>query len=305
MGYSLDDANVQDILKSIIKCLTKGKIDKLKDRLIFCQWKHDAKEPNISDSSLMISGTVIPIKLITLSSYTKIFNVMADNKKRLPIKVLRQMKGMIYEFVKSSQTTSKVYVSDDLDALEANQNVEFVYGIGLKDRLSEVGIKGITNRDIFRDILINNDWNSSKISKLLLPTLPGKYFPRFKYLRNSGFLNDSGEIDENTEIKEFTPGFIKATNQITHLTFESPAPYKNKREEINKKYNSFDELVKDNEYLHIIMYAPLLDLNKINLESLFKFLKSNLDKLLESKYGTHYRKLVCLYDYLKFKVANK
>ena len=304
MGYSLDDTNVQEILKSIIKCLTKDKIDKLKDRLIFCQWEEGLTETQMSDSTILISETVIPIKLIRLSDYSNLFTVLANNKKRLPIKVLRQMKGMVYEFVKTSDPNSKVYVSDNLEHLENDRDVEFVYGVGLKEKFSEVGIKGISNRDIYRDIIHDNKWDAEKISRLLLPTLKAKYFPPFKYLTQGNFLDEAGKIDENSDVIEFTPAFIEKINSISDKTFEPPASYKGKRSEVNQKYSSFDELVADCEFLHIIMYTPILEPSKINLDSLKAFLKMNLDKLVESKYGTHYRKLICLYDYLKYKVAN-
>lgn len=304
MGYSLDDSNVQEILKSIIKCLTKDKIEKLKDRLIFCQWKENV-ETQISDSTLFITDTIIPIKLITLSKYSDVFTVLANNKKRLPIKVLRQMKGMIYEFVKTSNPKSKVYVSDNLDDLEDGKDVEFVYGVGLKDKFSEVGIVGITSRDHFRDIILDNKWDPDKISRLLLPTLTNTYFPPFKYLRIAGYLNDKGEIDLDSSVKEFTPAFIEKINQINLETFEPPSSYKAKKEEVNKKYSTFKELQEDCEYLHILMYTPLLESSKINLDDLYAFLKSNLDKLVDAKYGTHYRKLICLFDFLKYKIPNK
>lgn len=303
MGYSLDDLNVQEILKSIIKCLTKDKIDKLKDRLIFCQWKGNV-ETQISDSTILITETVIPIKLITLSNYSDVFTVLANNKKRLPIKVLRQMKGMVYEFVKTSDPNSKVYVSDNLEELEDGKDVEFVYGVGLKDKFSEVGIVGITNRDHFRDIILDNKWDPDKISRLLLPNLTNTYYPPFKYLQKAGYLNDKGEIDLDSSVKEFTPAFIEKINGINIGTFEPPTSYKVKKDEVNSKYSSFKELQEDCEYLHVLMYTPLLEPSKINLDDLYAFLKSNLDKLIDAKYGTHYRKLICLFDYLKYKVSN-
>tara|TARA_A100000171_G_scaffold45878_1_gene50107 strand:+ start:2822 stop:4387 length:1566 start_codon:yes stop_codon:yes gene_type:complete len=304
MGYSLDDANVQEILKSIIKCLTKNNIEKLKDRLIFCQWK-DGNETQISDSTLLISDTVIPIKLISLSNYVDVFTVLANNKKRLPIKVLRQMKGMVYEFVKTSDPSSKVYVSDSLDDLENRENVEFVYGVGLKQRFSEVGITGIDTRDLYRDIILDNKWDANKISKLLLPTLTTKYYPPFKYLRQANFLTVEGVLDTESDVKEFTPKFIEKINSIELSNFQPAASYSSKKAEINEKYSSFEELQSDCEFFHVLMFTPLLEPSKINLESLKTFLKANLDKLLESKYGTHYRKIICLYDYLKYKVANE
>jgi hypothetical protein len=301
MGYSLDDSNIQQILKSIIKCLTKDKIDSLRDRLIFCQWDVNSLSPSITDSTLLISDTVIPIKLIKLSAYTEVFTVLANVKKKIPVKVLRQMKGMVYEFVKTVDPKSKVFVSEDLETLEDEHNVEFVYGIGLKDRFAEVGIKGIDHRDLMRDIIIDKKWDRAKIAKLLLPTLNGKYLPCFKYLRSGGFLNENGLLDENIDVKEFTPAFIRKVNSVSIKTFEPPESYRKKRAEINKKYMTFNDLRKDKNFLHILMYTPILDIKKIGLEDLHAFLKSNLDKLIDSNYGTHYRKLICLYDFLKYK----
>ncbi|PSD43696.1 hypothetical protein C7E23_15340 [Elizabethkingia anophelis] len=86
IGYSLDDSNIQSILKSIIKCLTKDKVEKLKDRLIFCQWVNEEIDPQITDSTLLISDTLIPIKLIKLNSFIDLYTVLANNKRKLPIK---------------------------------------------------------------------------------------------------------------------------------------------------------------------------------------------------------------------------
>jgi hypothetical protein len=53
--------------------------------------------------------------------------------------------------------------------------------------------------------------------------------------------------------------------------------------------------------MHTLIYTPLLEPGKIDINELGVFLKANLDMLIESKYGTHFRKLICLYDYLKYK----
>ena len=303
MGYSLDDSNIQQILRSIIKCLTKDKIDKLKDRLIFCKWDKTCIMPTMTDSTIMISDTVIPIKLITIADYSEIFTVLANNKKKLSVKILRQMKGMVYEFVKTSDPKSKVFVSDNLEELEDGHKVEFVYGVGLKDRLSEIGIKGIESRDLFRDIIIDKNWDAAKIAKLLLTNRPGqKYIPYFKYLRRANYLNDYGLIDEEIDVKEFTPAFIKKVNSIDVSFFYPCDSYRKKYDEINEKYETFHQLVIEAEFLHVLLYAPLLSIEKINTEDLRTFLKANIDKLIDSNYGTHYRKLICLYDYLKYKL---
>lgn len=141
IGYSLDDKNIQNILKSIIKCLTKDNVEKLRDRLIFCQWSNLPITPSLSDSTMLISDTLIPIKLIKLHDFVDLYTVLANNKKKLPTKVLRQMKGMVYDFVKTNNSKQKVFVTDNLDNIEDIHKAEFVWGIGLRDKLAEQGIK--------------------------------------------------------------------------------------------------------------------------------------------------------------------
>jgi hypothetical protein len=300
IGYSLDDKNIQSIMKSIIKCLTKEKIEKLKDRLIFCQWRSEPVKTNIIDSTLLISDTVIPIKLITTNDFVEIFTVLANNKRKLPIKILRQMKGMVYDFVKSNTSKSKIYVTDNLENIENVHNAEFVYGVGLKNRFSEVGIKGIELKDVLLDSIESRNWDAAQISQLCLPYLNAKYIPYFKHLKGAGYLNNDDKIDEDNEITEFSPDFIKKVNDVKIESFYPSTSYLKKRAEINKDYASFSDLKSANNQLHILLYTPLLDIDKIDLEDLKKYLKDNVDLLENSSKGTHYRKLICLYDFLKY-----
>ena len=298
IGYSLDDKNIQSILKSIIKCLTKEKVEKLKDRLIFCQWNPEPIEPTIIDSTLLISDTVIPIKLIILHDFIDIYTILANNKRKLPIKILRQMKGMVYDFVKSNTSKSKIYVTDNLEDIENLHNAEFVYGVGLKDKFAEVGIKGIELKDILTDTINSRDWDPAKIAQLCLPYLNGRYIPYFKHLKNGGFLNEHGKINEDIDISEFSPEFIKKVNEVNIESFYPSASYVRKKEEVNITYQSFNELKEAANQLHILFYTPLLSVEKINLEHLKQYLVENCDLLNNSSTGTHFRKLICLYDYL-------
>lgn len=301
IGYSLDDKNIQGILKSIIKCLTKDKIEKLRDRLIFCKWDPSATETLMLDSTMLISDTVIPLKIITLNDFTEVYTVLANIKRKLPIKVLRQMKGMVYDFVKSNASKTKIYVTDNLDDIENIHEAEFVYGVGLKDRFAEVGIRGIELKDVLSDIILPRNWDPQKISKLCLPRLNGTYIPYFKYLSASKLLNTQGKLDENIDIPEFSPAFIKKVNETNADSFSPPLSYKRKKAEINNMFSSFKSLVETKNDLHILMYTPLLNSEKIDLSELKNYLVENISLLNNSSLGTHFRKLICLYDFLLFR----
>lgn len=298
IGYSLDDHNILDILKSIIYCLTKEKVQKLQDRLIICQWDDSATEAIISDSTIYISGAVLPIKLIRLADFKQLFEVLANNKKRLPVKILRHMKDMIYDFVKTSNPKNQIFVSDDLDKLEEGQDVQFVYGIGLKDRLAEHGVKGISLRDLLNDILNDNGWNANKICRMVLPNQSARYIPYFKYLSKAGFLDENGNIPSDSPVREFTPNFIDTINQIGQSDFLPSESYCRKGSEINETYSSLEELLSAEDLYHACIYIPLLDVKKVNLDHLEVYLRGHLDDMNKN---THLRKLICYYDFLRYK----
>lgn len=304
IGYSLDDKNIQNILKSIVKCLTKDKVTKLQDRLLFCQWVDGGTASSITDSTILISDTVIPIKLVKLDNFLDLFTVLANNKKKLPTKILRQMKGMIYDFVKSNNSKQKIFVADNLDEIENIHKAEFVYGIGIKDKLSDIGIKGIGLKDVHEDIINNRNWNSDSICKLCLPhlQLTARFIPYFKHLRGAGYLNENGMLDEAVEIAEFSPSFINKVNSIKRNDFFPSHTYARKQDEINKKYKSLQELIDDRPTpLHQLVFIPLLEDSKIDLSYFGKYLANNMHLLDDSSLGSHFRKLVCLYDFIKYK----
>lgn len=304
IGYSLDDKNIQDILKSIVKCLTKDKVTKLQDRLIFCQWTDEDISSSITDSTMLISGTVIPIKLIKLHTFVDLYTILANNKKKLPTKVLRQMKGMIYDFVKSNNSKQKIFVADNLDDIENIHKAEFVYGVGIKDKLSDIGIKGIGLKDVHEDIIKDKGWNSESIAKLCLThqQLTARFIPYFKHLKNAGFLNEQGKIDDGIDVVEFSPSFINKVNSITRNDFFPAQNYAKKEDEINGRYNSIEQLVTDLPIpLHQLVYIPLLKEDKIDLLYFGDYLEKNMHLLDNSSLGSHFRKLVCLYDFMKYK----
>lgn len=305
IGYSIDDPNIQSILRSIIKCITKDKVEKLKDRFIFCQWQSEETESQFLDSQLFISETIVPIKLIKLNSFIDLFTVLANHKRKLPIKVLKQMKGMIYDFVKTNDSKQKVYIPDSLENIENLHNAEFVYGMGLSNRLSEIGVKGIELKDVLEDIIEEKtNWESITVARQCLPNLKGKFISYFKRLLDANFLNAEGKINEEIEILEFSPEFINTVNSVKIEDFYPPKNYIKHKEEINRKYNNINKLIddtKDNKR-HQLTNILLLSPNKIDLNILKSFLTENRELLYNNQLEQLYKKLICLYDFLKYKL---
>ena len=69
LGYSISDPNILELLFSLKDCLAAHNIEKLKDRLIFVEWRAEQNEPIMIDGTLSLSdGKILPIKHLS-SSY--------------------------------------------------------------------------------------------------------------------------------------------------------------------------------------------------------------------------------------------
>ncbi|MEL1243873.1 SIR2 family protein [Flavobacterium sp. DGU11] len=300
LGYNIGDKNIHSILASIIKILDRKTIDKLKDRLIFCERDLSVTECIMSDGNYLINELNLPIKRIKYSSLDEVYKVLANNNRKLPIKILRHMKHMVYDFVKNSRSKSKVYLADDSNINDLDmEKVQFVYGFGIKENLSILGIKGITSRDLLLDV-INDNLNVNPSALLsAIPNLQGKYFPYFKYLRSANLLDEKGDIPANDETKELSPAFIEKANNIRIEDFYPATQYHSKKEYINSKYNSVNELIAGESDDHVPLFIPFLDLDKIDPKNLLDYIKGKDLKIEDLK--THVRKLICLYDFIKYK----
>lgn len=301
LGYNIGDTNIHSILNSIIKILDKHTIEKLKDRLIFCERDESVTETTINDGNYLINELNLPIKRIRYKSLEDVYKILANNNRKLPIKILRHMKHMVYDFVKNTKSKSKVYLADETNiGLLDTEKVQFVYGFGIKENLSSLGIKGVSSRDLLLDV-INQDLkiDHGALCKAALPTIQGKYLPYFKYLRLANLLDENGNIPINDETNEISPALIDKINAIKIEDFYPVSQYLSKKESINQKYNSVNNLIAGETEEHAMIYIPMLDIENINSDELLDYLKNKNLKTEDLK--TQVRKLICLYDFLKYR----
>lgn len=299
IGYSISDKNIIEILNSIVSCVDNENISKLKDRLIFVEWSPSNIFNRIADGNIVLSDNcVLPIKHIHLHDYKDLFDVLANLKKRLPIKVLRNFKDAVYNLVKTN-TTSKTIFIGDLSNIKDDEEVEFVVGVGVASSFSEQGYKPIIALDLFEDILLDNkNYEASKLVKQTLPDMiKGKvYLPIYKYLRKTNLLDSKANLIPNHDLPSKIVDIIKANKIENYYPAEN---YAKKKTEIRRKYQTVSSIVSKEDILHALYYIPLLDKSNIDLSELKKFLRQCLkDKVLVK--NTHFKKVVCLYDYLRY-----
>jgi len=299
LGYSLSDENIQQIIDSIVRCVDSTNLDKLKDRLIFVEWRA-AHTFEMKDSSIKLpENKVLPIKLITTDSFEPIFKTLSSLKRQIPVKVLRKLKNSVVEFVKSSKPTSKIYIQD-INTITDDSEIEYAIGVGVADQfVSSQGYKAIDATDIIEDILYDNKkYDIGKLLEYTFPTLlkGNAYLPVYKYLRHQNFLNKNATL--NSEGIKKTKGLFNLRTNIPSC-FLPPQIYLKKQAEIRRNHKEVKSIVKSWDKEHAIVFIPLLDNKIIDLPHLRAFLRECFSDAALKKH-TNFRKLVCLYDYLKF-----
>lgn len=298
LGYSLSDSNIIDILNSIVECVDNQNIEKLRDRLIFVEWGKEFDDPQIVDGNIIIGKLPLPIKHIKLNSFIPLYKVLASLRQRLPIKVLKKCKNALYELIKTNNPVKTILVGD-LHNIKDDDDIQFVIGVGVANLYSEQGYIGISNDDIFEDIIHDNkDWNSEIVIKDVLPKLfKGKiYLPLYKYLRQSGELDDNGQLFETASYGSKVISSIKDNN--VKVYYPKGITYLRRKDEIRDTITSVNALIKKFGYKHALYFIPFLKKENIDLNELLVFLKENYNE--ETKKNTDLKKIVCFYDYLKY-----
>lgn len=298
LGYSISDKNIIEILSSIVNCVDKGDLDKLRDRLILVEWSKDSEIPSIEDSHIVISNLPLPIKLIKAKNFDSVYDVLANLKQRLPIKILRKCKNAVYELIKTNKSVNTVYVGD-LDNVDGNKEIEFVMGVGVASQYSENGYIGISNNDIFKDIVYDeSNWDSKKVITDVIPKLfkGNIYLPLYKYLRENGDLDDRGKLFKSDQYNDKVTDAI--SNNSVKIYYPKGQTYLRKKDKINSSITSLEALIEAYEFKHVLLYISFMQHKYLDLEKLKEFLiKHYSDDLVKN---TDFKKVICYYDYLKY-----
>ncbi len=300
IGYSISDPNIQSILQNIISSLDNDylKIEKLQNRLFFVEWHSEECEPSIENSNYQIPTGRIPIKKIKANTYEAIFEVLSSIPRKLPVNILRQLKGMVYDFVMTKEPTGRILVNgiEDLDKIE---NLEVVVGFGNISKLQDKGVTGISDTELFEDILfetISFENYREIVEKLLNKSVrKNKYIPFFKYNKLIGNLNPDNSLKENINGN----WVLKRTQNISLVDYKVETPRKRIERQI-AHFKTLQDLIDGSDLNHAVQRIPYFNLKKSDVSVLKVFLKSCWEnKDLNQSYLTHYRKCICILDFLE------
>lgn len=322
IGYSLQDDNINKLIKSIVTCLSNDNLSKIQNRLIFINFNPKVSgEPILAPSHKTYERYHIPITTIETNSFIEIFEVLKGQKRKIPAKILRKLKKQVYEFVVSSEAREKLFVMD-IDEADEFDNLEVVYGVGVKSRLNDSGYTGFGADDLFEDIVFNNrNFEPDKILQNTIPKLirqsskKTNAIPIFKYLQQNNFITDNGDLafkhpikrrDENgNEIEEeiIPEKVVKLFEDIKKNGMEyyyPPDAYVKGLSKIksDERKSILKYVEKEGDYNFMKHFTVF---SETPIEEIRQYLCNNYDKLLHSEKtfeSSQFKKMICWYDYI-------
>lgn len=293
IGYSVSDSNIQELLTSINDCIDSNISTAFQKRIFFVEWtERNNDQFDIFPGSISLKdGKTFPITRIITHTYMPLFECLSSFERKIPTSELRKYQDLFYQIVQSQKPEKQIYVLQGKpDSI--NKDPQFVFGFGAikMAQLSERGYTGITDIDIYKDVL--QDTSSYDARKILLESMPKlktTTLPKYKYL---SLLNVRSE--EQLLASEYSGINIQRIADLQRYS------RKNICQTVSDILN--DTSIELDKKAAII---PKITLQDGDLELIKNFLVENIDSALlgtqlNSTQKTYFRKLVCFYDLIKY-----
>lgn len=297
LGYSISDANVSSILRSISLCIGKDQVEQLRKNLIFVQRPKEGESSGLSDTFLTIEGVQIPLVLVRTNDFSQVYRALAATKRKIPARVLRYCKEQLYELVRSLEPEKKLSVVD-IDAIDQKEDVEFLVGVGVASSesadVAKVGYEAIEVRDLIADLLHDNrNYDPQQIigSVIRRAGRNTPYVPVFKYLRGMGIASNDAYQGSGLPLDKW----VGRDPKDFRVKLYKAAFYK-------RRHESMKEIVEGSTPENAATLIPFLSKEKIDLDLLRSFLEVHEEKMNyeASNYASYFRKLAALYDQLRY-----
>lgn len=293
IGYSINDTNVQNIIKSIVNCLDEEQIKMLKDRFVFVEYKEDMVGVEVSPFTIMVDNKPLGMRKVILSDFMLLYRAMENKKSKLPVKILRRFKQELYDYTITNMPTANLRVA----ALDDNRvdDEELVIAIGKVSDLGLKGLSGIDGNEWYRNIVIEDlEFSADELLEYAFPKVSKQNSGRLpvnKYLTAA-----TKEFEECKELAR-KQTFDKIISPTIQKSRSCLGEYTSVKQIWNQEKDSLERATR------LISHLEETQIDVYELEEVLKELFEgdvNLLQNVSSQTRTNVRRLIMMYDYLKW-----
>ena len=264
IGYSLNDSNIQSILKSITQCLNKEQLQTIEDRLIFIEYSNEeetikAFQQSFNDETNVDEKNTIPMTKITTNRFLEVYKGIVNTAITIKPNILRQLRKEIYELAVISNPASKIYAIgfDELDKL--SEDSQLLLSIGVH--------KSNYGKSVTADLKQNTSG-----------------LPMYKYIKDcKEYITDT--IKADYEKKHSLDDFLNNSIRKGKIIYRKKLQYK-----------TIDEIIKIEGREKAFRKICFLNEDEINLTQLHLYIKEIYYEIGVN--NSDLRRLIRIYDYL-------
>lgn len=276
LGYSIGDENIKSLLKTIFTYVEPNSKEakKIRDNFLLIEYEQDSFSTEVLEHDIDIEGfSTIRINKIKTDNFVEVYRGLSNLTLPISAMDVRKVQSIVKEIY--SGGSIKVNITEDLEALS---NSDKIIAIGSS--------KTITYHFQTAPELIANYFSVMDESNYQLIKLINKYtiqtsqwFPIF------GFYSICQEVNEASRLK------IQQESKINTLIKSMPSACK-------KNHNSIDSIFEDSKITasnrnNAIFFSVATKV--IGVEEIESYLRN-----YEDKNCTDYRKLLCVFDFVKY-----
>lgn len=291
IGYSLQDPNIRKIIQSICDGVSGNVAEKVFRNIFFVNRIGKNRSYGIHRTLFNLPSQSFETTTINTDDFNEVFSALTVIERKIPAKILRACQEQFYNIIKSSNPEKRIYVASEDEVINGG-GIEFVIGIGIKGKLGDIGYAPISSADIFSDLLIEDrHFDPEMILNRTLPNMQGIWLPPFKYLKAAGI--DSEKKYQKSKYRFKIVEFSKEKYSVENYrnTFDQKFGSKTLKQIIA----SFKDDADKASYV-----IPCMKWGDIDLELLRSYIVAHINTLNGKAIETHYRKLACIYDRMKY-----
>jgi hypothetical protein len=203
----------------------------------------------------------------------------------------------VYDLVLSKEPDTRLAVVDIEDDTHADE-IDVVFGVGVRRRLSVKGYGGLTRADLLRDaVSVDSDLESDLVVSEALPRIlsSSAHIPIFRHLRGAGLLNEDGTLTTVAVVD------AKVRARVARGRVQPFTQMLRKAERLRDEASGdFDTLAASQSVRDVLSTVLVLPRSGINLDALRAFLETNAAAFSAPATTTAWAKAVCLFDYFKY-----
>ena len=280
MGYSIEDKNIKNLLRTIFTYVEYGSdiAEKIRNNFLLVEYEKGSEDNFVSEYDIKLENfPLIRINKIKTNNFSEIYDAIASLHLPISAMDIRKVENIVKELHEGGKI--EVHITEDLDSLS---NSDKVIAIGSKKTIT---YEYQTSKEMMKNYFEIIDESNKQIVSLIdkFNISKSQYFPIY------GFSILHNKLISSHHLKE--QQVVNIQNTIERMDRKIKNEYILSETTVNEILSK-DDISKTNKD-NAILYAIMNDF--LDIDDLERYLRGYTEKT-----STDYRRLLCAYDYKKF-----